>query len=99
MPSKTTTTTTTTKNKREKKTLKLFLKVKRQFCIVKFENSFPKISPEQINLGGFHNLKKKKRKKENCGYPWTDFGLIITIGPELSRNTISNYTKQRRAKL
>ena len=29
----------------------------------------------------------------------SDFGLIITIGPELKRNTISNYTKRRRAKL
>ena len=46
-----------------------------------------------------HKKKKKKKKRKLWLSLDCDFGLIITIGPELSRNNISNYTKRRRAKL
>ena len=38
------------KKKNDKKNSQIVLK--KQFCIVKIENSFPKIGPEQINPGG-----------------------------------------------
>ena len=80
--------------------MSLLAGVKHRFYATTWQNVFSSKNWPRTNQSWWvPKLKKKKKNRKLWLTLDSDFGLIIPIGPSLNRNTISNYTKRRRAKI